>query len=61
MWDFETCTLLVERIGTNNVSDMFPARNWTLDWMTQHCNDRFGVTPYVVRSDSCMAQRSLAL
>jgi hypothetical protein len=24
---------------------MFPPRSWTLEWMTSHCHDRFGVTP----------------
>jgi len=44
-WDWETCTLLVETIGTNNVTDMFPPRAWTPEWLTQHCQARFGVTP----------------
>jgi hypothetical protein len=44
-WDFETCTLLVERIGTNNVTDMFPPRAFTLAWLERHCSRRFGVTP----------------
>lgn len=44
-WDYETCTFLVEAIGTNNVSDMFPPRKWSLDWLTKHCASRFGVTP----------------
>jgi pimeloyl-ACP methyl ester carboxylesterase len=44
-WDFETCTLLVEAIGMNNVSDMFLPREWSYDWLSQHCMDRFGVVP----------------
>mmetsp|Transcript_19725 Transcript_19725/g.46113 ORF Transcript_19725/g.46113 Transcript_19725/m.46113 type:complete len:508 (-) Transcript_19725:210-1733(-) len=44
-WDYETCVFLVETIGTNNLTDMFPARNWSLSWLTQHCQDRFQVTP----------------
>jgi hypothetical protein len=44
-WDFETCTFLVEAIGVNNVSDMFPARAWSLEWLTSHCQARFGLTP----------------
>ena len=44
-WDFQTCTFLVEKIGTNGVTDMFPPRNWTLDWLNQHCESRFDVTP----------------
>jgi hypothetical protein len=44
-WDFETCSLLIERIGTNNVSDMFLPRDFTLDWLTTHCKSRFNVEP----------------
>jgi Serine carboxypeptidase S28 len=43
-WDFQTCTLLVEKIGFSEQS-MFPPRNWTLEWMENHCRDRFGVSP----------------
>ena len=28
---------------------MFPAREWTLGWLTRHCADRFGVTPAPTR------------
>ena len=24
---------------------MFPPRDWTLEWLQQHCQDRFGTTP----------------
>ena len=48
-WDYETCTLLVERIGTNGKSDMFPPRPWTLEWLGAHCEARFGVTPAPTR------------
>jgi hypothetical protein len=44
-WDFETCTFLVEQIGVNGVTDMFLPREWTIEWMNAHCQDRFGVTP----------------
>lgn len=51
-WDFQTCTLCVEAIGFGSSSDndndnsgMFPNRQWTLDWLTKHCQSRFGVTP----------------
>lgn len=44
-WDFQTCTYLVEQIGTNNVTDMFLPRNWTFDWLDQHCASRFGRAP----------------
>ena len=42
IWDLETCNYLVETIGTNNVTDMFPPREWTLDWLQMHCAERFG-------------------
>lgn len=42
-WDFQTCTLCVEAIGL--VDTMFPYRPWSIDWLTQHCQRRFGVTP----------------
>ena len=44
-WDYETCTFLVEAIGANNVTDMFLPRAWSLDWLTAHCQSRFGVSP----------------
>lgn len=44
-WDFQTCTLLVEAIGFSEDGSMFPARDWTLDWMNEHCQKRFGVVP----------------
>jgi hypothetical protein len=43
-WDFQTCTLLVEAIGFAP-SSMFPPRDWSLDWLTNHCQVRFGATP----------------
>ncbi len=44
-WDFQTCTLLVEAIGFSEKDSMFPPRDWTLKWMKEHCQDRFGVVP----------------
>jgi hypothetical protein len=44
-WDFETCSLLVERISTNNVTDMFLPRSFTLDWLAAHCAARFNIEP----------------
>jgi hypothetical protein len=43
-WDCQTCTLCVERIAFGNAS-MFPARQWTSQWLEHHCKERFGVTP----------------
>lgn len=52
MWDFQTCTLLVEQIGFGEQS-MFPKRRWALEWMNKHCQNRFGVvpTPYKLVND----------
>ena len=44
MWDFQTCSYLIEKIGFSQQS-MFPPRLWTLEWLTDHCNRRFQVTP----------------
>ena len=39
----QTSTLLVETISTNNVTDMFPARQFTMDWLTKHAASRFNL------------------
>jgi hypothetical protein len=44
-WDFQTCTLCVEAIGFNSSTSMFPDREWSLAWLTKHCQSRFGVIP----------------
>jgi hypothetical protein len=44
MWDFQTCHLLVEQIGFGKES-MFPQRPWTMEWLVEHCQLRFGVLP----------------
>jgi hypothetical protein len=43
-WDFQTCTLLVEHISFGRDS-MFLERPFTLDWLTHHCQTRFGLQP----------------
>ena len=43
-WDFQTCTLEVEKIGFSEES-MFPRRDWKMSWMIDHCMSRFGVVP----------------
>ena len=40
-----TGTLLVEAIGFDAQASMFPSRPWSLAWLRQHCQKRFGVTP----------------
>lgn len=36
---------MVEAIGFDEQASMFPARPWSLAWLTKHCQTRFGVTP----------------
>ena len=43
-WDFLSCQLLPPT-GFSEES-MFPTRQWTIDWETQHCQDRFELTPH---------------
>jgi len=45
MWDYQTCTFEVERIGFGSPAQMFPPRPWTADWLRSHCERRFGVIP----------------
>mmetsp|Transcript_12165 Transcript_12165/g.19768 ORF Transcript_12165/g.19768 Transcript_12165/m.19768 type:complete len:491 (+) Transcript_12165:104-1576(+) len=40
-WDYQSTTQVVQPIGTNNVSDMFPPKEWTLEWMETHAKTRF--------------------
>lgn len=44
MWDFQSCTLIPENSISNRT--MFPPRKWTLGWLTDHCQSRFGYTPH---------------
>lgn len=43
-WEFQLCSQLVVRTGFSNKT-MFIPREWSLDWLTQHCQSRYGVTP----------------
>lgn len=42
MWEFQCCTSLTPEMGFSEDS-MFPYREWTYEWLTKHCVDRFGV------------------
>lgn len=44
MFDFQCCTTLTPAVGYSRNS-MFPYRKWTLEWLTQHCRNRFNVVP----------------
>jgi lysosomal Pro-X carboxypeptidase len=43
-WDFACCTELIVRTGFSQESMFYP-REWSLDWLTEHCQSRFGVSP----------------
>jgi len=45
MWDYQTCTFEVERIGFGSPAQMFPPRPWTQEWLGSHCQKRFGTLP----------------
>lgn len=44
IFDFHCCATLTPPVGFSKES-MFPYRPWTLEWLTQHCMDRFDVIP----------------
>jgi hypothetical protein len=42
-WEFQVCKDLVIKAGYAGPDSMFyPPREWTLDWLTEHCQNRFG-------------------
>ena len=43
MWDYQSCTLIPE--NGMSAQSMFPERPWTMEWLTEHCQDRFDYTP----------------
>jgi len=46
-WDYQACTEVIYFPNTDNVTDMFPPRDWNLDNLTQHCRNNWGpdITP----------------
>lgn len=44
-WDYQVCTEIIYFPNTNNVTDMFPPRNWTRGDLTNYCEKTWGVTP----------------
>eukprot|EP00747_Dinoflagellata_sp_TGD_P100413 gnl/TRDRNA2_/TRDRNA2_168023_c0_seq7.p1 gnl/TRDRNA2_/TRDRNA2_168023_c0~~gnl/TRDRNA2_/TRDRNA2_168023_c0_seq7.p1 ORF type:complete len:546 (-),score=75.09 gnl/TRDRNA2_/TRDRNA2_168023_c0_seq7:132-1769(-) len=45
MWDYQTCSYQVEWIGFDNSTQMFPSRPFTLQWLQEHCRERFNIDP----------------
>ncbi len=43
MW--QTCTEVIYFPNTNNVTDMFPPREWTFDNLKAHCSSAWSVQP----------------
>ena len=42
-WDYQACTEVIQSIGSNNLTDMFPVWPFNMSWMDEHCMNRFGV------------------
>ena len=47
-WEYQLCADLIVRTGFSSKS-MFPPREWTLEWVTDHCKHRFGIVPQPYR------------
>jgi len=44
MWEFQECTLLTVQTGLSDKS-MFPPRPFSIEWLDNHCQAKFGVSP----------------
>jgi len=44
-WDYQACTELIWFLNTNNVTDMFPPRNWTHADLKAYCGKTFDIVP----------------
>jgi dipeptidyl-peptidase-2 len=44
-WDYQACTELIFFENTNGVTDMFPARTWTFQNLTDYCQKTWSITP----------------
>jgi len=49
-WDYQMCTEIFYEQNTNNVTDMFPPRNWTMTDLDAYCTKHYGVKPDPVRN-----------
>lgn len=43
-WDYQMCSEVIYEQATNNVSDMFPPREWTLANLTAYCQKHYGTS-----------------
>jgi pimeloyl-ACP methyl ester carboxylesterase len=44
-WEFQICQDLIMPTGFGKGTMFYPPRNWTLEWLSDHCESRFGVRP----------------
>eukprot|EP00301_Raphidiophrys_heterophryoidea_P018504 c34_g1_i1.p1 GENE.c34_g1_i1~~c34_g1_i1.p1 ORF type:complete len:505 (-),score=128.97 c34_g1_i1:85-1554(-) len=44
-WDYQSCAEIIHYPSTNNVTDMFPPRNWTAQDLVDHCQATFSIQP----------------
>ena len=44
-WDVQSCTEMGMLATTNNVTDMFPPTEWTLQDLTSYCQETYGLVP----------------
>jgi len=44
-WDYQSCSEVSYFPITNNVTDMFPPRNWDLPQLTSYCGTQWGIIP----------------
>jgi len=44
-WDYQSCTEMVMPISSNGTSDMFPPSYFSLEALTEYCQQTWGVTP----------------
>lgn len=44
-WDVEACRQIVYSTSTDNISDMFPAREWGPAQLSQYCEQTWNITP----------------
>jgi Serine carboxypeptidase S28 len=43
-WDFHCCTELIVQTGFSKHSMFYPMK-WTMDWLVDHCQTRYGISP----------------
>lgn len=46
-WDIEACRQIVYTTSTNNVTDMFPVREWGPEELSKYCKQTWNITPEI--------------